>query len=101
MPTWSGTESFFKDLRDLTSTDHKKFEKAVSNFVLDLKKGEFRKGLRLKGIQGAESIFEMTWAKDGRATFEYGPEVRPNVPFVETLRLTFGSEKALRLVPVV
>ena len=49
---------------------------AVQQFVEDLQRGRtFRKGLRVKGIQGAAGIFEMTWAADGRATFEYGSEV--------------------------
>lgn len=94
MPTWSGTESFFKDLRDLTPADRKKFKKAVSNFVMDLKTGKFRKGLRVKGIQGTEGIFEMTSAKDGRATFQYGPEVRPKVPHILWRRC--GSHSVLK-----
>jgi hypothetical protein len=44
------------------------FKRAVRKFVRDLPSGAFRKGLRVKGIQGAEGIFEMTWADDGRAT---------------------------------
>ena len=31
--------------------------------------------LRVKGVQGAEGVFEMTWADDGRATFEHGSAV--------------------------
>ncbi len=45
-------------------------------FVADLQSGRFRPGLRVKGVQGAERVFEMTWADDGRATFEYGSAVR-------------------------
>lgn len=36
----------------------------------------FRKGLRVRGVQGASGVFEMTWADDGRATFEYGEPLR-------------------------
>jgi hypothetical protein len=82
VPTWSSTESFRKDLRGLSPEERKKFRKAVGNFVADLKKGTFRQGLRVKGVQGAEGIFEMTWARDGRATFEYGPEVLPKNPHI-------------------
>jgi hypothetical protein len=28
-------------------------------------------------MQGHTSVFEMTWAPDGRATFAYGPEQIP------------------------
>ena len=31
-------------------------------------------GLRVKGVRGASGVFEMTWAPNGRATFEYGTE---------------------------
>ena len=31
----------------------------------------------MKGVKGAARIFEMTWAADGRATFEYGSEITP------------------------
>lgn len=49
---------------------------AVSQFVEDIKCDEgFRKGLRIKGLEGAAGVFELTWAPDGRATFEYGAEV--------------------------
>jgi hypothetical protein len=82
VPTWSKTGSFRKDYTGLRRTDKRKFNKAVADFVADLKAGKFRKGLRVKGIEGAKGIFEMTWAKDGRATFEYGPEIRPNTPHV-------------------
>ena len=82
MPTWSKTGSFRKDYADLSADDKKKFKKAVADFVADLKSGKFRKGLRVKGVKGAGGIFEMTWAEDGRATFEYGPEIRPKTPHV-------------------
>jgi hypothetical protein len=50
---------------------------AVTQFVEDLQRGRgFRKGLRVKGVKGGGGIFEMTWADNGRATFEYGHPVR-------------------------
>ena len=52
-------------------------------FVEDLRQGrQFRNGLRVKGVKGAPGIFEMTWADDGRATFEYGQPVIPGQPHV-------------------
>ena len=49
------------------------FLAAVAQFVEDLRVGgPFRKGLRVKGVQGASGVFEITWADDGRATFQYG-----------------------------
>jgi hypothetical protein len=83
LPTWSKTASFIRDYRDLSAADKKKFRKAVAEFVLDLKRGKgFRKGLRVKGVEGAEGVFEMTWADDGRGTFQYGREIRAKEPHV-------------------
>lgn len=50
--------------------------------MADLRAGRFRRGLRVKAIQGAPGIFEMTWAPNGRATFQYGEERRPGEPHV-------------------
>jgi hypothetical protein len=36
----------------------------------------------VRGIEGAPGIFEMTWAPDGRATFEYGKETTPGEPHI-------------------
>jgi hypothetical protein len=46
-------------------------------------------GLRVKGVQGAEGVFEMTWADDGRATFEHGSAVHVE----ETPSSGDGSER--------
>jgi len=31
----------------------------------------------VKTVQGTGGIYEMTWANDGRATFQFGREVKP------------------------
>ncbi|MHB1527766.1 MAG: hypothetical protein ACYCZN_16120 [Candidatus Dormibacteria bacterium] len=36
----------------------------------------FRAGLRVKGVQGTSDIMEMTFAPDGRATWQFGAEVK-------------------------
>lgn len=36
----------------------------------------FRRGLRVKKVKGAEDIFEMSWASDGRATFAIGSPIQ-------------------------
>jgi len=77
VPTYTTTESFLRDLRGLTAAQRSAFRRAVQHFVQDLVAGQFRAGLRVKGIQGMPGCFEMTWAGDGRAIFTYGPEVRP------------------------
>lgn len=76
MPTYAWLARFRADFEKLTPVQHSEFLLAVAQFVDDLRSGRpFRQGLRVKGMQGASGIFEMTWANDGRATFEYGDEV--------------------------
>lgn len=76
MPTYAWLARFRADFEKLTPAQQAAFLLAVGQFVEDLRSGRpFRKGLRVKGIQGAFGIFEMTWAHDGRGTFEYGDEV--------------------------
>ena len=76
MPTYAWLARFRSDFERLTPQQQSAFLVAVQAFVDDLVEGrELRKGLRVKGIRGATGIFEMTWAPDGRATFQYGPEL--------------------------
>ncbi|CAN5527846.1 hypothetical protein BH20CHL6_BH20CHL6_15540 [soil metagenome] len=74
MPTYERTERFDRDWTDLTDDQRGRFRAAVRRFVADLPSGRFRAGLRVRGVEGAEGVFEMTWAPNGRATFQYGSE---------------------------
>jgi hypothetical protein len=82
VPTYSRTDSFFRDYKSLDDNERKQFKAAVKKFVADLRRGNFRKGLRVKGVEGSEGVFEMTWAKDGRATFQYGTPIKSEEPHV-------------------
>jgi hypothetical protein len=76
VPTYEWLARFKADFERLSPDQQVLFLLAVRQFVDDLKGGgTFRKGLRVKGVQGASGVFELTWAPDGRATFEYGVEV--------------------------
>lgn len=76
MPTYEWLEPFWRDWEQLTAVQQRQFRRAVAKVVEDLKaKQGFRAGLRVKGVQGAEGVFEITWAPDGRATFHFGPPV--------------------------
>lgn len=76
MPTFAWLARFGADFQRLTPTQQAGFLAAVEQFVEDLRSGRhFRKGLRVKGVKGAAGVFEMTWADDGRATFQYGDPV--------------------------
>lgn len=77
MPTYDVFESFRRDLERLTPGQRAAFQAAVTTFVTDLgQRRGFRKSLRVKKMRGHDRIWEMSWAPDGRATFEFGPEQR-------------------------
>lgn len=77
MPTYEQEPRFRRDLKRLSPAQRDAFRAAVRQFLEDLPSGRFRAGLRVRGIQRATGIYEMTWAPNGRATFEYGREKRP------------------------
>jgi hypothetical protein len=83
LPTYAWLARFASDFDSLSPDQQATFLVAVTQFVEDLRRGRaFRKGLRVKGVKGAAGIFEMTWAADGRATFEYGEPVREGEPHI-------------------
>jgi hypothetical protein len=77
MPTYEPLPLFLRDFGRLTPAQRAAFLAAVEKFVDGLRRGQPRPGLRVKGVRTAPGVFELTWAPDGRATFEYGDEVRP------------------------
>lgn len=87
MPTFEWFRRFGDDLAGLTPAQRLAFKEAVEHFVADLRRGSFRKGLRVKGIKGTSGVFEMTWAPDGRATFEYGEPVIEGTPHIVWRRI--------------
>jgi hypothetical protein len=83
VPTYERLLRFDRDYEALSASDKKAFKEAVRKFVEDLERGRgFRKGLRVKGVQGAPGVYEMTWADNGRATFSFGRSVRGKEPHV-------------------
>ena len=87
MPTYEALPRFTTDLARLTPEQRRRFRRTVAAFVEDLRAGgRFRSGLRVKRVQRAPGVYELTWSMGtgpaGRATFEYGTEVRPGTPHV-------------------
>jgi hypothetical protein len=76
MPTFVRTPEFVQDLKKLDPELRAQFEKVIlKDFVADLRNEQrFRPQLRVKRVVSTRGVWELTWAKDGRATFEYGPE---------------------------
>jgi hypothetical protein len=95
MPTFQVTPRFERDWKQLTSESRARFQRVITGqFVPDLAGGVFRAGLRVKGVQAAPGVFEMTWAPDGRATFCYGPQQRSGEPHVIWRRI--GTHEVFR-----
>jgi hypothetical protein len=77
VPTYQRLPRFDQDWRSLSATDQQRFRVAVSRFIEDLAAGRpFRPGLRVKGVQGAGDIMEMTFGPDGRATWQFAEELK-------------------------
>lgn len=82
MPTYDRTARFDRDYHGLSAEQRTKFKRAVKKFLQDLPSGQFRPGLRVKGLQATAGVFEMTWDADGRATFQYGDEEQAGQPHI-------------------
>jgi hypothetical protein len=75
VPTYETLARFDRDFAALTKAEQDQFLGAVQDFISDLRAGRaFRRGLRVKRVQGTSDVWEMTWAPNGRATWQYGPE---------------------------
>lgn len=94
MATFEKLPRFVKDFDQLSEEDKARFREAVKKFVDDLKRGKgFRRGLRVRGVEGTANIYEMTWAPNGRATFHYGKSLRDREPHIVWRRV--GSHSVL------
>ncbi|MGI8552783.1 MAG: hypothetical protein ACR2PL_18645 [Dehalococcoidia bacterium] len=77
MPTYALTDRFKREYAKLTPEQKAAFKVAVQRLVADLKAGRgFRNSRRIKRVRVVEGVYEMTWAPDGRATFEFGASIR-------------------------
>ncbi|WNI20431.1 hypothetical protein [Streptomyces sp. ITFR-16] len=87
MPTYEALPRFTADLNRLTPKQRRAFRRAVAAFVQDLRTGGcFRAGLRIKGVQSASGIYELTWSVGsgpaGRATWSYGTPIVQGLPHI-------------------
>lgn len=78
MPTYERLAQFDREFAKLTADQQRAFRAAVVAFIEDLRAAQgFRRSLRVKKVQGVTDVWEMTWAPDGRATWQFGPELVP------------------------
>lgn len=94
MPTREVAPRFFRDYAKLSPDQRERFLKALESFVDGLHRRQFAAGLRVKAMEGRDGIWEMTWAPDGRATFEYGEPMVPGEAHIIWRRI--GSHAIFR-----
>ena len=83
------------EFRDLPAPLRALFLAAVVQLVADFRSGEQpRHSLRVKRVQSVPGVWELSWAADGRATFEYGPERTEGQPHIIWRRI--GSHEIFR-----
>lgn len=83
MPTYERHERFNREFQKLTAEQRERFLAVLAiDFIPGLKTRQFPPRLRVKRVQATARIWEMSWAQDGRATFEYGVERKPGEPHV-------------------
>ena len=80
MPTHEEEPRFSRDWDSLAAAQQRQFLSARPLFVKGLRSRppQFDPNLRVKRVQAKPGVWEMTWAPDGRATFQYGEEMVPN-----------------------
>jgi hypothetical protein len=88
-PTYERSARFERDMRKLGGEQRRAFLVARDELVQGLRERPptFAAGLRVKRVQGAHAVWEMTWAADGRATFRYGEEIVPGEAHIVWLRI--------------
>ena len=83
-PTFSVAARAAREDAWLSREDRRRFNTTRKAFVEALKAdpAALPPRLRIKRVQGHDGVWEITWAADGRATFEYGAEQVPGQPHV-------------------
>ena len=70
MPTWKATIRFRREFEKLAPAQQAAFHAAVGLFVEGLRTGKVSPSLRLHKVTHTH-LWSISWAKDGRATFEF------------------------------
>lgn len=88
MPTFATNSGFVRAYNNLPPEQANRFDEAIAEFVQDLREIErdprrwFRARLRVKRVRGLSDVYEMTWARNGRATFSWGDEQKEGMRHV-------------------
>jgi hypothetical protein len=75
-PTFEITARAAREYGKLTLARQRQFDAARTALVAGLRAdpSSLPPNLRVKRVQGHVGVWEISWAADGRATFEYGAE---------------------------
>jgi len=71
VPNHAERQRFLREYARVTHEQRTAFLAAVSLFIAGFAVGSFDPSLRVKRVRGQAGVWELTWANDGRATFEY------------------------------
>jgi len=95
MSTREVLQEFLRDWEQLSSEQQHAFRAALAKFIEDLRaRGGFRPGLRVKGLRSVAGVYELTWGRDGRATFSFGRSIVEGEPHIIWRRI--GTHEILR-----
>jgi plasmid stabilization system protein ParE len=87
-PTYEASTGFAREFTRLSREQDRAFRQAVAKLVDAFRDGrEPPRSLRIKRVQGTKDIWEMSYSGDGRATFRYGRERKPDEIHVVWLRV--------------
>jgi len=88
-PTYSVGARAAREYARLSREDRVRFTAARQAFVEALRSNPaaLPPPLRTKRVQGHPGIWELSWASDGRASFDYGPEQLEGEPHVRWRRI--------------
>jgi hypothetical protein len=104
MPTFEATSRFWSEFDSLSADQQEAFARARQQFIRALKRwevggcegrAEFPAALRVKPVKGRRGIWELTWAGDGRCTWEFGTSLREE-PSCHILWRRIGSHEIFR-----
>ncbi|MDQ3647584.1 MAG: hypothetical protein M3433_03180 [Actinomycetota bacterium] len=89
MPTFERTRRFRREYLALSREQREAFKRALGVFIGATRSHPpaFPRSLRVKGVQGHPGVYEMSFGDGGRATFEYGEELRPGEAHVVWRRI--------------
>ena len=84
MPTFERLPRFDREFRRMSRELQQAFLAMLPLFIAALRgsPSAFPPALRVKRVQGTDAVWEITFARDGRATFSYGAEIRAGEPHV-------------------